>query len=320
MRYAMSRLLLSLFTGVLGVLLALGSIQDAEAGRLGGGKSFGSRPAYSAPYQRTTPPATPSQARGAESTPAAAQNAAQRQALGNRGGLMGMLGGLALGGLLGALLFGGAFEGINFFDIALLGGLAALAYLIFASRRRRAAAGAPMAAAYGRAGAVEAAPADGPVMERASANGGVDASGRGAPSGPLGEGPVDVPPGFDTAGFLDGAKRAYRLLQEAWDTGDLGELRSLTTDDVFAELQDQLRARQGENRTTVLHLDARLLEARRVGGELEASVLFDAFLREVDAGSGPDDRGQQVKEVWHFIKPVNSRQPTWLLDGIQQMA
>ena len=315
----MSRLLSSLFTGVLGVLLALGSIQDAEAARLGGGKSFGSRPAYSAPYQRATPPVTPSPARGAESTPAAVQNAAQRQALGNRGGLMGMLGGLALGGLLGALLFGGAFEGINFFDIALLVGLAALAYFIFASRRRRAAAGAPMAAAYGRAGAVEAAPADGPVMERASANGGVDASGRGAPSGPLGEGPVDVPPGFDTAGFLDGAKRAYRLLQEAWDTGDLGELRSLTTDDVFAELQDQLRARQGEDRTTVLHLDARLLEARRVGGELEASVLFDAFLREVDARSGPDDRGQQVKEVWHFIRPVRSRQPTWLLDGIQQM-
>jgi predicted lipid-binding transport protein (Tim44 family) len=249
-----------------------------------------------------------------------AQNAAQRQSLANRGGLMGMLGGLAIGGLLGALLFGGAFENINFFDIAVILGLAALAYFLFASLRRRGGpAASPAAAAYG---SPVAGPAPGdaeePVMRRETAATAPRSGGWGAVLGGGGEPAVSVPPGFDTAGFMEGAKRAYRMLQEAWDRGDLSELRGLTTDDVFAELQDQLRARAGENRTEVIRLDAQLLEARQSGNEMEASVLFEAFLREVDDTRGPDERGELVREVWHFTRPANSRQPTWFLDGIQQ--
>jgi predicted lipid-binding transport protein (Tim44 family) len=34
-----------------------------------------------------------------------------------------------------------------------------------------------------------------------------------------------------------------------------------------------------------------------------------------------EDEGEteQVREVWHFTKPVNSKQPKWYLDGIQQL-
>jgi predicted lipid-binding transport protein (Tim44 family) len=136
---------------------------------------------------------------------------------------------------------------------------------------------------------------------------------------PPAEAPAELPPGFDEAAFLEGARRAYRMLQDAWDKGDLADLRALTTEDVFAELEGQLAARQGKSRTEVLHLDARLLEARDAGLEMEASVLFDAFLREEDAEQGADDRGHQVREVWHFVRPAGRRQPTWFLDGIQQL-
>jgi predicted lipid-binding transport protein (Tim44 family) len=311
-----------LITGVLGVLLTLGAFTDAEAGRLGGGKSFGSRPAYSAPYQSTTPPAavSPGRATAGAAAPAAVQNAAQRQALAGRGGLMGALGGLALGGLLGALFFGGAFENLNLFDIAVVLGLAALAYYLFASLRRRGASAAPVASAYGPSATAGTDAAGEPVMRRDAPADAPRASGWAPTGASADEAPTPVPPGFDTAAFLEGAKRAYGMLQQAWDRGDLSDLRALTTDDVFAELQDQLRARQGENRTEVLHLEARLLEARQAGNELEASVLFDAFLREVDAAGGDEARGQQVKEVWHFIRPAGNRQPTWFLDGIQQLA
>ena len=318
----MSRLFTGVLAGLVGVLMTLGAVQDAEAKRLGGGQSFGSKPAHSAPYQRTTPPATAANpAASAAVNPAMAQNAAQRQTLANRGGLMGMLGGLAIGGLLGALLFGGAFENINFFDIAVLLGVAALAYFLFSSLRRRGApAATPAGAAYGSpAGSAAPGDAEEPVMRRESAADAPRSSGWGAMLGGAGgDAPAAVPPGFDTAGFLEGAKRAYRMLQEAWDRGDLSELRGLTTDDVFAELQDQLRARAGENRTEVIRLEAQLLEARQSGNELEASVLFEAFLREVDETRGAEERGQMVREVWHFTRPANSRQPTWFLDGIQQ--
>jgi len=317
-----SRLMTGLLTAVLGLALGLGGIQDAEAKRLGGGKSFGSRPAYSLPYQqRTTPPATPSATRGAEPGAAAAQNAVQRQSLANRGGLMGMLGGLALGGLLGAMIFGGAFEGLNLFDVVLLVAVAGLLYYLFVVRRRRGPVPTPAAAGYGAlagAGSDGAAGSPGGTVLRREAtttqeaDTGPAGAGGGAPSGTS----AALPPGFDSERFLEGARRAYRSLQDAWDRGDLGQMRALTSDDVFAELQEQLRARQGDNRTEVLRLDATLIEARDGGPELEASVLFEARLREVDAEHGADEH--EVREVWHFVKPAGSREPTWLLDGIQQ--
>ena len=46
-----------------GLLLNLGAIEDAEAKRMGGGSSFGSRPSYSAPYKRQATPAQVSPAR-----------------------------------------------------------------------------------------------------------------------------------------------------------------------------------------------------------------------------------------------------------------
>ena len=103
------------------------------------------------------------------------------------------------------------------------------------------------------------------------------------------------------------------MLQEAWDKRDLAQIRGLTTDKVFAEIQDQLRASNGNNQTDVLKVNAELLEVREDGSELEATVLFDCILRE-DGGET-----EQVREVWHFIKPVNSKQTKWYLDGIQQL-
>ena len=229
----MSRLFAGVLTALVAVVMTLGAVQDAEAKRLGGGKSFGSRPGYSQPYQRSTPPSAASPAASAATSRAVAQNATQRQALSNRGGLMGMLGGLALGGLLGALFFGGAFENLNLFDIAVFVGLAALAYFLFAHFRRRAAAAAPSGGDFGRLTPAGTG-ADEPVVRRQSGAEGLRSGGWRAAADVPQEGPVAVPEGFDTVAFLNGAKRAYHMLQEAWDRGDLSELRGLTTDDVFA--------------------------------------------------------------------------------------
>jgi predicted lipid-binding transport protein (Tim44 family) len=125
---------------------------------------------------------------------------------------------------------------------------------------------------------------------------------------------VSLPAGFDKASFMSGAESAFRYLQAAWDKGDLASIRGLTTDKVFAEIQDQLRASNGGNKTEVLKLQSELLEAREVGNDLEATVLFDSLMREDDGSV------EQVREVWHFIKPKNSAQPKWYLDGIQQLA
>lgn len=302
-----------LTTVLLSLALLLAGIHEAQAKRLGGGGSFGSRPSYSAPYQRSTAPmgssASSQPVRSPAQQQAAAQNQAARQGMASRGGLMGMLGGLALGGLLGSLFFGGAFENLNMMDFLLFAGLAFLAYKLFASRARQ---GQP-ATAYNRSSNYDNAgdtPASG---GNSSAGFYTDVLfGKGQPA-PAEMSPASIPADFDQAAFLTGAESAYRFLQSAWDKRDLAAIRGLTTDKVFAELQDQLRASDAETKTEVLKVTPELLEVREAGSDLEATVLFDCIMRE-DGGAT-----DQVREVWHFTKPVSSKQPKWYLDGIQQL-
>lgn len=312
----------------LGALLALTLSGTADAARLGGGRSFGSRPSYSAPYQRQAP-GTPSAAStprpAATPSPAATHNQGARDALAKRGGLMGMLGGLALGGLLGALFFGGAFEGINMLDFLLFGGLAFLAWKLLSSRapasvpaggadvfRRETYRDIPDAPAR----QADAASSAGPSTKLRA---GFDTDvlfGRGKAPAPafVSSAPVSIPADFDTAAFLEGAEAAYRQLQDAWNQGELAEIRGLSTDRVFAEIQDQFRAAKGENYSEILELHAELLEVTDGATDREASVLFDALLREA-----PGAEPVRVEEVWRFVRSRASRQPTWFLDGIQQV-
>ncbi len=307
-------------TMALSLILMLAGIHEAQAKRMGGGKSFGSRPSYSAPYQRSTSPGATSQTpRSASQQQAAAQNQAARQNWAGRGGLMGMLGGLALGGLLGSLFFGGAFEHLNIMDMLLFAGIAYLLFRLFRAKQGQ----QPVAGnTYGRTSHSEqVAPteyADSPESGAKSAGFNTDLLfGKNAPTSGIDQSTtaseMQLPANFDQKAFLAGAESAFRYLQSAWDNRDLAAIRGLTTDKVFAEIQSQLQASTTENKTEILKLTSELLEAREQDNELEAVVLFDSLMRE-DNGET-----QEIREVWHFTKPVNSNQPKWFLDGIQQL-
>ncbi|MGZ5008410.1 MAG: Tim44 domain-containing protein [Methylobacter sp.] len=295
------------------ILLTLGGVPDAYAKRFGGGSSFGSRPSYSAPYQRSElPPSRPYSQPQQQQAPAPRQ--APNPAMPNRSGLMGMLGGLAMGGLLGAMLAGGGFHGINFLDILIFGAIAFLLYKLFAAKKT---ASAPSPAYHRSAdnGYRDAAPTyQQPEPARGSRAGFNTDILFNKDKNASASHEMTMPGDFDPPAFLNGAKIAFAHLQKAWDERDLAEIRSLTTDKVFAEIQSQLKASGGENHTEILKLEAELLEVREVGSELEAVVLFDSIMRE-----DRDVQAGQVREVWHFIKPKNSVQPKWYLDGIQQL-
>lgn len=300
------------------------SINDAAAARMGGGKSFGSRPSYSTPYQRNQSPMGSGMNRpGAQGqpqmSPAQQKNQGIRDAMAQRGGFGRFLGGMMLGGLLGALFMGGGFENINFMDILVFAGIAFLLMKLLAARRNS--AGNPASA--GAFGGTAATSDHGGVFHRDAHD---SARGPGfntdllskTPAGGGGvsnhQGPL-MPADFDVAGFIAGAKAAYGMMQKAWDDADLAELRALTTDKVFGELQDQIRSRgAAPNQTDLLKVDAEILEVRDVGPEREVTVLFDVLMRE-----DRDGRPEQVREVWHFTRTRASRQPTWFLDGIQQL-
>jgi predicted lipid-binding transport protein (Tim44 family) len=319
------------YTGVIVTLLltlslGLGGLSDAQAKRFGGGGSFGGRSSYSSPYQRSAAPT-----RSANQQQAGNQTQGAKPGWANRGGLMGMLGGLALGGLLGSMFMGGGFHGLNFLDILMFGGIAFLLYKIFAAR-----AGSAQRPAYDRASGRTP---DNSYQDTASSyQQHPDTSPQNSSSGfntdilfdknkktaELSDQSVQqdadfstaiIPAGFDGQGFLTGAKIAYKTLQKAWDERDLAEIRGLTTDKVFGEIQDQIKASTEDNHTDILKLEAELLEVREIGNEIEAVVLFDTVIRE-----DREAQAGQVREVWHFIKPKSGNQTKWLLDGIQQLA
>ncbi len=318
---------------VVSVMATVAIMEDADARRLGGGRSFGGKSTFSSPFKRTTP----SRQAAKPVDPAQQKNAQLRQSFAGRGGMMGMLGGLALGGLLGALFFGGAFENINFFDILLFAGIAFLLYKLFAARKRRVTHRQTKATSGGAAAAATQGGYDATVHQQASVTPQDAAPPRRGfdtdllfknKPGPVGSGqgpgyrPTltgERPAGFDESEFMTGAKRAYRLLQESWDHGDLTNIRTLTTDAVYREIEHQFNERHGENRTEILKLNAELLEVQAVKGRWEAAVLFDARLREIDQTGGSSQRPHEVQEVWHFIRQADSNTPTWYLNGIQQM-
>jgi len=312
-----------LVTLLIGFTLTLAGIPDAEAKRFGGARSFGGKSSYGSPYRRST---SSKPTRSASQQKAYNQNQTARQGMSRRGGLMGMLGGLALGGLLGSMFFGGAFENFNFMDILVFGGIAYLLFKLFAAKAnsRRQSAYSSQQNDYSASSSQYKPQPFSTTSQQRSAGFDTDVLfdknkkqdfNSDTHSNDDADFEADVvPENFDEADFLAGAKGAFKDLQTAWDKRDLAEIRGLTTDKVFAEIQSQLNSTAEINQTDVLKVDAELLSIREIGSELEAVVLFDSIIREDVIG-----QPEQVTEVWHFIKSKNSIQPKWYLDGIQQL-
>ena len=265
------------------ILLTMPDLADAR--RIGGGSSFGSKPSYSKSYQKpAAPTTTPSQQAAPGASP-----------MGGRGMFGGMLGGMLMGGLLGSLFFGGAFSGIGFMDILLIGGGLFLLMRFLRSRQ-------PAAQTAGG-------PSPTHDMNRGAWDNLRTAQNHTSTSAP------DYPAGFDAQEFLDGAKAAYTRLQAAWDARDLDDLRQFTSTEVFAEIQSQAEADPNPGKTEILFLEASLLEVKTVGNQTIATVLFDTMLRE-DSASAPAD---QVREAWHFSRYETGGAKHWVVEGIQQL-
>jgi predicted lipid-binding transport protein (Tim44 family) len=298
----MKKLLFVLFAAVIGIA---GAINEAEAKRLGGGKSFGSQRDSSAMRRDATPP--PSQ----NVAPQRGQNAAGAAAQPARRSWMGPLAGLAAGIGLAALAshLGFGEEMASFMMIALLVMGALFLWRMFARRSAAAPSQGPQYAGAA-AGAGRSAP-DAPANVGESNVQAFNASHMPGASAPAAS---HIPEGFDVEGFLRQAKLNFVRLQAANDAGDVEDIRAFTTPEVFAELRMQLQERGSTPQTTdVVQLDAALQDISSDDVQHIASVRFSGLLRE-DADAAP----AAFDEVWHLSKPVAGDRG-WLIAGIQQL-
>ncbi len=271
----------------------------AEAGRLGGGRSFGSRPSY----QRSAPSPSPTMQNpggSALNTTSPQRPGMQTPAAPGRWG--GMLGGLLMGGLIGSMFFGGSagHAGPGLLDLLVIGGGLFLLFRFLKARRMAAASASP----------------DGASFLRTSGPSPWEDVSRTVPS--VGDSPSaaipSLPPGFDQEEFLNGAKAIFSRLQSAWDKRDMEDLRQFTVPAVWAEIQRQAEAEPRSGRTEVLLVNARLLEVRPMEGRLVASVLYDVMMRE-----RAEEQTKQVRELWHFSREESQPESFWVLEGLQQL-
>jgi predicted lipid-binding transport protein (Tim44 family) len=319
------------WTLALTLALALGGV-NAEAKRLGGGTSFGKQSSNVTQRQAApAAPAAPTQnaATAPKPAPAAAPAPAPKRPWGAM--LGGLAAGLGLAWLAHSLGMGEAFGQFMLIGLVVLLAMMAIGWFM---RNRRPAAPSGSPYAFQGAGAGEAVT---PSPAYRPENVGNDASARPwerntasfDASAPASSGIVigsalagsqawGVPAGFDAAGFLQAAKTNFVTLQSAWDRSDLGTLRAMMTDDMLAEIRQQLSEREAHtggpaNQTDVVMLDAQLLGIEDLGDTYMASVEFSGMIRE-EPSAGPSP----FREVWNMTKPKAGTNG-WLVAGVQAL-
>lgn len=303
---------------------------DAEAKRMGGGRSMGrqsqtiqreSAPPAQQPARSTQPgtqPGAGAQAQRAQTAPAAPAAAPARSRW--LGPIAGLAAGLGIAALLSHFGLGGAFAGAmaNVIVVALLAMVGIWLVRKLLSLRRKP---ATLAASGG-----------GAPMSREAFDGGYDApasrtgvsatSGASAASAAAMVGAADAthaafarPADFDEPAFLHHAKVNFVRLQAAWDAGDVADIRAFSTPQMFAELKLDLDARSGErNQTDVVQLNAELVDLAEDSFEYAASVRYSGLIREA-----PGAAAEPFAETWQLTKPKRGADG-WLLAGIQQSA
>ncbi|AKH39425.1 MULTISPECIES: Tim44 domain-containing protein [Nitrosomonas] len=273
---------------------------DAEAKRVGGGKSIGKQ--RDSINQQATP--KPAQSQSAAPASAAAAGGASKWG--------GALAGLAAGGLLAALFMGGAFENINMADILVLLVLAAVIFFIIRMVRKSKANQAPRPMQFSGAGADRA---GGMFTPTPSTSAPPPAMGQAGAATTSDTGVTNsVPADFEVEPFLRNAKLSFIHLQEAYGAHNLNELREYATPEMFAELEAQIKESGDKpNKTEVLFVNANLLDVTVTNDMAIASVRFNGQLRE-----SPDALPEAFDEIWHVQKDLKGQHSAWLLTGIQQ--
>jgi predicted lipid-binding transport protein (Tim44 family) len=318
---------MKLWSLLLAVFLMLAGI-NAEAKRMGGGKSVGQQSGNVT--QRQAAPA-----QGAAKAPPAA---APAPAVAPKRPWGAMLGGLAAGLGLAWLasslgIGGGAIAQFLMFGLIALAIMLAVGWFMRSRKAAQAGKAANSPFAFQGAGSVQT-----PATYRPE-NVGNDASARpfernstafeGLNTTPQASGSMigsalggsqtwGVPADFDTAGFLASAKANFISLQAAWDKSDIAALKVMMTDSMLREIQSQLAEREVHtggpiNLTEVVMIEAQLLGIEELGDHYMVSVEFSGMIRE-EASAGPNP----FREVWNMTKSKTGHSG-WLVAGVQAL-
>ncbi|HHF3043661.1 TPA: Tim44 domain-containing protein [Vibrio diabolicus] len=269
----------------------------AEAKKFGGSKSFGKS-------YKTAP--APKQQQQNTNTVGKDQTAKSSSKKGLMGGL---LGGLLAGGLLAAF-FGGAFEGIQFMDILIIG---LIAFVIFKFMRGM------LGAKQGSMNQHRQQPAFGgnaskfeqPNMQNFEQQPNTNNGGFGG-FGAQTDVPHNYPPGFDQAAFINGSREHYRILQGAWNHNQLETIEEYVSPSLFEDLKAERAKLDGDQHTDVMYVDAEIVRADYDANKAQLSLQFSGRYRDTVEGVE-----EEIEDIWHLERDLTVPNAPWLIVGIQ---
>jgi predicted lipid-binding transport protein (Tim44 family) len=272
--------------------LGLTLSMNANAQRMGSGKSLGSAPSHQASQTRQAAPS---------STAAASSTAGKTAAAGGMSRWLGPLAGLAAGGLLASMFMGGGFEGIQLFDILIIGliiGLIAfLAFRFIASRRKQQ---AQPATAGGVPYQRDITPAANNIFGGATSS---------VASQPV----IKAPAWFNQSSFINAGREHFLSLQQHWDANEMDQLAEFTTPQLLAFLrQERASLGDGFQSTYIDDLDVQLDGLDDMADKTVATLTFSG----VEKTSGVD-QGEAFSESWRMERLQGDNQP-WLIAGMRQ--
>ncbi|SFM22623.1 Tim44 domain-containing protein [Halopseudomonas yangmingensis] len=274
------------FVPLFSIMLMIGfTIPDAEARRMGGGKSFGSAPAQQAPAQRQQAPRQ--QPTRQQTQPAAANSGASRW--------LGPLAGIAAGGLLASMLFGDGFEGIQLFDILLFGLIAFVLFRLLRGRRP-----AMQSAVAGGAPSGYWQPE--PAMQRTAEPLMTDAANV-----------PEQPSWFDQERFLAAAEEHFYTLQRHWRDNDRAGMAEYMSGEL---LQAMLRERDSNPPSASGFVEQLSVQLDAVEEDSAGNAVASISFRGLDHDEA-GDTGQWFEESWRLERDAGDNQP-WIITGIRQ--
>ena len=262
---------------------------DAQAKRLGGGKSFGAAPSHQTRQAApTAPAASPTQPGRAPNAPSGASR------------WLGPLAGLAAGGLLASMFMGDGFQGMQIFDILIMGLIAFLVFRFIAARRRKQ---QPQMAVAGHA----------PYQREAQAPS-AQSNIFGGSVAPVATSPViNAPAWFNEQNFLAAAREHFQSLQQHWDASEMDKISEFVTPQMLQFLkQERSSLGDGFQSTYIDDLNVQLDGVDDRADKTIATLTFTGVSK-----TSRFDQGEAFSESWNMERAQGENQP-WLLAGIRQ--
>ena len=265
---------------------------DANAKRMGGGKSMGAAPTHQA---RQATPTTPGAAPVAPGRAPAASGASR---------WLGPLAGIAAGGLLASMFMGDGFEGMQIFDILIMAVIAFLIFRFIAARRRK--QQAPQMAGAG-------APYQRETFEQPAQNpaaGGIFGGAAGAAAArPV----INAPAWFNEQSFIEAARNHFQTLQQHWDANEMDKITEYVTPQMLEALKRE-RAELGDGFQST-YIDNLQVQLEGVDDRAEKTIATLTFMGV--SKTSRFDQGEAFSESWNMERAQGENQP-WLVAGIRQ--